>query len=86
MRLLVVGDVHWSEYCSIVRKQGLFTSMRLENLIESVQWVENLVETEHIDEVVYLGDFFDKSIINCEEIFALSISICFNQMFCFWIE
>ena len=71
MRILIVGDVHWNQYCSIVRKQGQTYSQRLHNLIKSVQWAEDYAMFQQADEVVYLGDFFDKAIINSEEISAL---------------
>lgn len=71
MKIMVVGDVHWSEYCSIVRKQGANYSVRLEGLINSVNWVEHLASTQECDNVVYLGDFFDKALLNANEITAL---------------
>ena len=70
-KILIVGDVHWCEFSSIVRRQGKRFSCRLENLIDSVQWVEDLASKD-IDEVFYLGDFFDDSSINSEELTALS--------------
>ena len=71
MRVLVVGDVHWSEYSSIVRKRGEVYSKRLENLINSINWVESVAEENNVDRVVFLGDFFDKSTLNATEISAL---------------
>lgn len=69
-RIGVVGDVHWSRYSSILRSRGDEFSRRLENCIESVNWAENL--TKDCDMVVYLGDFFDSSELNSEEITALN--------------
>ena len=71
MRVLVVGDVHWSEYSSIIRKRGEKYSKRLENLINSVNWVEETAEINNVDRIVYLGDFFDKQTLNANEISAL---------------
>ena len=77
MKILLVGDVHFSQYSSIVRKRGEFYSKRLENCIKSLKWVEELSEQEQCDSIVYLGDFFDKSDLNAEEITALQeISWC----------
>lgn len=71
MKILVVGDVHWSQYSSILRRRGEKYSYRLENLIESVDWAENLADETNCDFIVYLGDFFDRSEINSEELSAL---------------
>ena len=70
-RILIVGDVHWSSYASIIRKRGTDYSKRLENCINSVNWVEGVAEEYKCDKVIYLGDFFDKAELNSEEITAL---------------
>ena len=72
MNVLIVGDVHWSEYSSIVRTNGEQFSHRLENLISSVNWAEEYSKSVKCEYVIYLGDFFDKSEINSEEISALN--------------
>lgn len=71
MKILVIGDVHWSQYSSILRKRGNKYSYRLENLIQSVNWAERLSCETFCDCVVYLGDFFDRSDCNSEELSAL---------------
>lgn len=71
MKILVVGDVHWSQYSSILRKRGEKYSYRLENLIKSIDWVEELADETECELMVYLGDFFDRSDINSEELSAL---------------
>ena len=71
MRVLICGDIHWSTYTSIIRKRGTEYSKRLENCINSVNWVEETAEEYNCDKVVYLGDFFDKAELNSEEITAL---------------
>lgn len=71
MKVLVIGDVHWSQYSSILRKRGVKYSYRLENLIESINWAENIAEQSGCKMIVYLGDFFDKPNLNAEEISAL---------------
>lgn len=70
MKLLVVGDIHWSQYSSILRKRGEFYSQRLENLLWSVNWAEKQAIEHQVDEIVYLGDFFDRSDLNAEELTA----------------
>lgn len=72
MKVCICGDVHWSEFSSIIRKQGNKYSSRLENLINSVSWVESLAEKNNCDLIVYLGDFFDKAELNSPEITALN--------------
>lgn len=71
MKILIVGDVHWSQYSSILRKRGEKYSYRLENLIQSVNWVEKLADETDCELIVYLGDFFDRADINSEELSAL---------------
>ena len=71
MKILIVGDVHWSEYSSIIRKRGEKYSRRLENLINSLNWTEEQAELNSCDEVIYLGDFFDRTELNAAELTAL---------------
>lgn len=71
MRILICGDVHWSTYSSIIRRRGTDYSRRLENCINSINWVEEQAENHHCDRIIYLGDFFDKAELNSEEITAL---------------
>lgn len=70
MKVLIVGDVHWSQYSSILRKRGEFYSQRLENLLWSVNWVEKQAVENQVEEIIYLGDFFDRSELNAEELTA----------------
>lgn len=71
MRILIFGDTHWSTYSSILRTRGSKFSTRLENLIKSVNWVEQVSKDKNCDEVICLGDFFDRSDLTAEEISAL---------------
>ena len=70
-RIMIVGDVHWNVYSSIIRKRGTEYSKRLENCINSINWVEGTAEEYKCDKIIYLGDFFDKAELNSEEITAL---------------
>lgn len=72
MKILCVGDVHWSQNSSIVRSRGVHFSTRLENLITSVNWAENIGWENGCNVIVYMGDFFDSTQLNSEEISALS--------------
>jgi len=71
MKILLVGDVHWSEHSSIVRGRGAKYSVRLENLIRTVNWCEELSKTVGAEKTVYMGDFFDRADLNAQEITAL---------------
>lgn len=71
MKYLICGDVHWSQYSSILRSRGEKYSTRLENLIKSVSWVESLADKNNCNSIIYLGDFFDRPDLNAEELTAL---------------
>lgn len=71
MKVLLYTDVHFCTYSSIVRNRGSKYSVRLENLIRSVNWAENLADEENCDFIICLGDFFDKPELTAEELTAL---------------
>lgn len=71
MKILLYTDVHFSTYSSIIRSRTKRFSKRLEGVIESVGWAENLALIKGCDKVICLGDFFDKPELNAEEITAL---------------
>ena len=72
MKVLVVGDIHWSTYSSIVRSRGNNFSTRLEYLIKSMNWVEEISRQYGCEEEIFLGDTFDKADLTAEELTALS--------------
>lgn len=72
MKICIYTDVHFSQTSSIVRGNGKKYSTRLEQLIESVNWAENLAVEHNCDAVYNLGDFVDKSSMNAQEISAIS--------------
>lgn len=71
MKIGIIGDIHWSQYSSIVRKRGERYSVRLENCIQSINWAEDLTGQLGCEFNIYMGDFFDKADLNSEEISAL---------------
>ena len=71
MKILLTTDLHWCQYSSIVRSRGEKYSTRLEHLISSINWSEELAEITRCDFICHLGDFFDASSLNAEEISAL---------------
>lgn len=75
MNCLIYSDPHWCQNSSIVRTRGVKYSTRLENLIESLNWVEHLAWNTNCECIICCGDFFDSSSLNAEEISALQ-EIC----------
>ena len=71
MKICVYADPHWSQYSSILRSRGKKYSTRLEGLIDTMNWVEEISEEHGCDAILCLGDFFDKPSLNAEEITAL---------------
>ena len=71
MRVLIYSDPHWCQNSSIVRSNGTKYSTRLENLIESINWVEQLAWNTGCQCIICCGDFFDSSVLNSQEISAL---------------
>jgi len=71
MKILLYTDVHWTKNSSIINTRGSKYSSRLENLINSVNWAERTAVEQGCDEIVCLGDFFDKTVLNAEELTAL---------------
>lgn len=84
MKIFIYADPHWSQYSSILRQRGERYSKRLENLIDSVNWVERTAEEQECSKIVCLGDFFDKAELNAEELTALSeVKWSKNVLMCF---
>lgn len=68
MRVLIYTDVHLSEYSSIIREKG----KRLSNIVRSVNWAEQLASIKNCQEIICLGDFFDRAELKPDELTALS--------------
>lgn len=71
MNILIYSDVHFSQDSSIIRSMGEKYSTRLEYLIKSLNWAEELAEKEHCFYIFNLGDTFDKPNLNAQELTAL---------------
>jgi DNA repair exonuclease SbcCD nuclease subunit len=71
MKILCFTDNHFCERSSIVTKYGTKYSLRLENQLASINWVEQLAKDKGCSMVVCLGDFFDKPQLTDQEITAL---------------
>lgn len=71
MKILFYTDPHFCEKYSIIDKQGKKYTLRLENQIESINWVENLAEEKGCQYIICAGDFFDKAQLTDQELTAL---------------
>ena len=71
-KILLFTDPHFCSYSSIVRKRGKKYSMRLENQLETIRWLQQVAKSEDCAEIFCLGDFFDRPELNAEELTALS--------------
>ena len=71
MKILLFGDNHFSTTSSIIRGRGEKYSLRLENQIQSLNWVEETAKNNNCKMIICLGDFFDKSTLTDEELTAL---------------
>ena len=70
MRMLIFADLHMCPQASIINKWGTKYPKRLENCIETVNWLERKAEEYNCDYVISLGDFFDKPDLSSETITA----------------
>ena len=84
MKILIFSDCHWSTNSSIVRTRGKQFSTRLEYLINSMNWLNELAIKENCGEMICAGDFMDRSTLNDEEITALQ-KICWNDLPCIFL-
>ena len=71
MKICIVGDIHFSSTSSILRERGERFTKRLENCIDSIEYVEKYADENGCEYIIYLGDFFDKETLNSEELTAL---------------
>lgn len=71
MNVLIYSDTHFSQDSSIIRSMGEKYSTRLEYLIKSLNWAEELAKKEHCVYIFNLGDTFDKPNLNAQELTAL---------------
>lgn len=71
MKICLYTDNHFVTYSSTVRGRGEKYSVRLENQIKSIQWVEDLAYEKGCRKIICLGDFFDSANLSAEELTAL---------------
>lgn len=70
MKILLFADLHMCPRASIMNKWGTKYPSRLENCIESLNWLERKAEELGCTYIVNLGDFFDKPDLTSETITA----------------
>lgn len=71
MKLLIYGDVHWSETSSLINMRQNKFSKRLELLIKSMDWVNQLAVGQQCEATICDGDFFHRTYVSDEESTAL---------------
>ena len=79
MKILIYSDIHISQDSSIVKSFGKYYSTRLEYIIKSITWAENLATSEKCDLIFNLGDTFNKPIVNAMEATAVQ-DICWADI------
>jgi DNA repair exonuclease SbcCD nuclease subunit len=79
MKVCVYSDNHFCRNSSIIRSNGSRFSKRLENQINSIEWVEELALSHGAESIFCLGDFFDNNVLTADEITALQ-SIQWNEI------
>lgn len=70
MKILLFTDLHMCPQASIINKWGTKYPKRLENCIETVNWLERKAEEHHCEYIINLGDFFDRPDLSSETITA----------------
>ena len=71
MKFLLFSDNHFCEKISIISRYGSKYSMRLENQLASLNWLEQLALDEGCSGVICAGDFFHKAQLTDQELTAL---------------
>lgn len=74
MKFLVVADMHLAYTSSILpiyNKDSKYTT-RLQYMIDTVKWYEELANKEKVDYIINLGDLTDSNILRSEELTALA--------------
>lgn len=74
MKFLIVADMHLAYTSSILpiyNKDSKYTT-RLQYMIDTVKWYEELANKEKVDYIINLGDLTDSNILRSEELTALA--------------
>lgn len=84
MKVLIFSDVHWSAAGSLVTKYGKNYTVRLEHLIDSMNWVNKLAVDQGCACMICGGDMMDKSQCSDIELTALR-EINWNNLPCYFL-
>lgn len=84
MKICLFTDVHWSEKSSITNKFGIKYTQRLEMLINSMNWVNEVAVKENCAAMICAGDMMDKSSCTDMELTALK-DIKWNNLSCYFL-
>lgn len=71
MKVAVCGDIHISKTSSIIKSRGEKYSTRIENCLKSINWFEQVAKEKGCGMEIFLGDTFDKSILDDEILTAI---------------
>ena len=74
MKFLIVADMHLAYTSSILPlyKENSKYTTRLQYMIDTVKWYEELAKKENVDYIINLGDLTDSNILRAEELTALA--------------
>ena len=71
-RILLYTDNHFCSTSSILRKRGNKYTLRLENQLDTMNWLVDTAISKGCKNIVCLGDFFDSPNLNSEELACLA--------------
>lgn len=71
IKIAICGDIHISQYSSIVRSRGQKYSTRLENCIQTLNWFEKVSKENGCELEIFLGDTFDAANLDSETVTAI---------------
>lgn len=71
MKIAICGDIHISKTSSIIKSRGNKYSTRIENCIKSINWFEQVAKEKGCSMEIFLGDTFDKPILDDEILTAI---------------
>lgn len=71
MKVLIFTDNHFCENSSIIRSIGSKYSVRLENQLNTLNWIERTALDSNCGAVICAGDFFDKPTLTDSELTAI---------------
>ena len=84
MKIAICGDIHISKTSSIIKSRGNKYSTRIENCIKSINWFEQVAKEKGCQLEIFLGDTFDKPILDDEVLTAIK-DIEWNDIYKYFI-